>query len=222
MAQICPYCSEEQSALKNHVRLASGDGHGPSGQYPDDFADGADRDDPDPGGGGLEAGLALDEDVDDDRPEPPEPVNDGGGGAVTVEAVENAEPEEVPEYDEDVDEDEEGIVAMPESELNTMLREAAASAGEAAASAGEAVTGGEESEESTDDEDTSIDTPSLDPDDVAEKADENGWGLGAVLALFVLAVVAGVVWGHIKNTAENARERGQQLTTGRDPAIPGV
>lgn len=33
----CPYCGEEQKALKNHVRLSSGNGHGPSGEYPDDF-----------------------------------------------------------------------------------------------------------------------------------------------------------------------------------------
>jgi hypothetical protein len=37
---ICAYCGEEKRALKNHVRLASGDGHGPSGTYPDDFEDG--------------------------------------------------------------------------------------------------------------------------------------------------------------------------------------
>lgn len=39
--KTCPYCEEEQSALKNHVRLASGNGHGPSGQYPDDFESGS-------------------------------------------------------------------------------------------------------------------------------------------------------------------------------------
>jgi len=37
MGSECPYCGEGQRALKNHVRLAAGDGHGPSGQYPDDF-----------------------------------------------------------------------------------------------------------------------------------------------------------------------------------------
>lgn len=40
MKENCPYCSKEKSALKNHVRLASGNGHGPSGQYPDDFEPG--------------------------------------------------------------------------------------------------------------------------------------------------------------------------------------
>lgn len=38
--ETCPYCGEEQYALKNHVRLASGNGHGPSGTYPEDFEDG--------------------------------------------------------------------------------------------------------------------------------------------------------------------------------------
>lgn len=41
MAEICPYCREEQSALKNHVRLTSGNGHAASGVYPDDFESGA-------------------------------------------------------------------------------------------------------------------------------------------------------------------------------------
>lgn len=35
----CPYCSEPVNALKNHVRLSDGGGHGPSGQYPDGFED---------------------------------------------------------------------------------------------------------------------------------------------------------------------------------------
>ncbi|MEF8826363.1 MAG: hypothetical protein V5A27_08520 [Halapricum sp.] len=33
----CPYCGESQNALKNHVRLSSGNGHGASGEYPADF-----------------------------------------------------------------------------------------------------------------------------------------------------------------------------------------
>lgn len=37
----CPYCGEQVNALKNHVRLSSGGGHGPSGEYPDDFEGGA-------------------------------------------------------------------------------------------------------------------------------------------------------------------------------------
>lgn len=34
---VCPYCAKDVNALKNHVRLSSGGGHGPSGSYPDDF-----------------------------------------------------------------------------------------------------------------------------------------------------------------------------------------
>jgi hypothetical protein len=36
----CPFCGKEYHALKNHVRLASGNGHGPSGQYPKEFESG--------------------------------------------------------------------------------------------------------------------------------------------------------------------------------------
>lgn len=203
MAKICPYCTEEQTALKNHVRLASGDGHGPSGQYPDDFERGPDRgggDDDDEPGGTLAAPAA------------------GGSGTVTVEAVEDAGAQEVPEYEEEEADgsDEENIVAMPESELNGMLQ-----------AARETVTrdkGGDSDEDSasTDETGTRVDAPSLDPDDVAEKADENGWGVGAVLLLFFLALAAGVAWSIIQNAAENARQTGHQLTQRGDPSIPGV
>jgi hypothetical protein len=37
MAKKCPYCGKSQEALKNHVRLASGDGHGEAGEYPPEF-----------------------------------------------------------------------------------------------------------------------------------------------------------------------------------------
>lgn len=58
MAKTCIYCDEEKSALKNHVRLASGDGHGPSGAYPDDF---------DPGGSSTANDDQLPATADDDR-----------------------------------------------------------------------------------------------------------------------------------------------------------
>ena len=44
MIKRCQYCGEQQTALKNHIRLSSGDGHGPSGTYPDDFEDGTSTD----------------------------------------------------------------------------------------------------------------------------------------------------------------------------------
>lgn len=56
----CPYCAKECSALKNHVRLASGDGHGPAGSYPEDFE----------GGGGS------------DPPPAQQQASDGGGTAL--------------------------------------------------------------------------------------------------------------------------------------------
>jgi hypothetical protein len=40
----CPFCGKEYHALKNHVRLTSGGGHGPSGQYPDEFNSGRNED----------------------------------------------------------------------------------------------------------------------------------------------------------------------------------
>lgn len=40
MDKQCPYCGETQRALKNHVRLTDGKGHGQTGTYPDTF-DGA-------------------------------------------------------------------------------------------------------------------------------------------------------------------------------------
>ena len=36
MKNECPHCGESYSALKNHIRLASGNGHGSSGSYPED------------------------------------------------------------------------------------------------------------------------------------------------------------------------------------------
>jgi hypothetical protein len=47
MDESCPYCGKETSAMKNHVRLASGDGHGPNGSYPDDFFQSSTEESPD-------------------------------------------------------------------------------------------------------------------------------------------------------------------------------
>lgn len=115
MVKNCPYCGEEQRALKNHVRLAGGDGHGPSGQYPDDFdpesrRDGAgDDDDDDPGG---QAAAAL--------PQPAEPPSpDAGGNAVVVEAVEDTgENEPVPEDSASAEQE---IVTLPQEEFEDVL-----------------------------------------------------------------------------------------------------
>jgi len=202
MVNICPYCGEEHRALKNHVRLTSGDGHGPSGQYPEDFPGAPDQDDrPDPGGG-LDVAPALDEDPDPDAP--PEPA--GGGGAVAVEAVADAEEQSEPDEDE-------SLIAMPESELNTMLQEAAQSV---------TPDSGESEQETTDDASADDDGPVVKPVAAAEQAEDEGWSLGVVLLVFILTVLAGLAWGYITDKAENGRERAQQLTsTGGYPA-PGV
>jgi hypothetical protein len=78
--ETCPYCAEEQHALKNHVRLTSGDGHGPSGTYPDDFEDGNSAN-PDTAGQETDAtpnsrNVAPDADV------PPSDRDDGQPAAV--------------------------------------------------------------------------------------------------------------------------------------------
>lgn len=36
--EACPHCGEEQRALKNHIRLTDGGGHGSYGSYPDKSA----------------------------------------------------------------------------------------------------------------------------------------------------------------------------------------
>jgi len=193
MVKICPYCSEEQTALKNHVRLASGDGHGPSGQYPDDFEGGSNPDDNDDDPGGAAAAPAP-----------------GGGGTVTVEAVEETEePQDLPEFEEEPEEEEEGIVAMPETELTQMLSAAREDGAEEAQ---------EESNEDTE-EDTSIE---VDPVKAVEDADTDGWSWWAILGLFLLAAAAGVAWAAIKNAAENGRQQAHQLTQRAEPTIPGV
>lgn len=59
--ESCPYCGEDQRALKNHVRLSSDNGHGASGEYPEDFQnENADQD-------------TVDDDQPDSLEEPEEP-----------------------------------------------------------------------------------------------------------------------------------------------------
>ena len=128
MVTPCPYCGKEQRAVKNHIRLTDGDGHGPAGQYPEGWGERRDRGEPDPGGGGVE--VMLEEDVDEDAPEPGHV--DTGDGAIAAEALEEPA-DELPEWDEEGEE--ESIIAMPESELKAMLGNAAETAEEAVPSA---------------------------------------------------------------------------------------
>lgn len=207
MVNTCPYCGEEHRALKNHVRLTSGSGHGPSGQYPEDFPDAPDQDEQPSPGGGLDVAPARDDATDhDDLPDDP-PESAGGGGAVAVEAVADAETEEQSEPDETAEEDD-SLIAMPESELNTMLQEAAKSR----------VSDSDETEPADADEDDSV----VEPEDVAERAEEEGWSLAVVLLVFLLAGLAGIAWGAITDKTKNGREQAQQLTSEGGHPVRGV
>lgn len=72
MGEICPYCGRETGALKNHVRMSSGDGHGPRGEYPDGF-DGESTPDPE---------HYEEPDPSDDR-DGESPSSDGGGSGAS-------------------------------------------------------------------------------------------------------------------------------------------
>lgn len=79
MSDPCPHCDAEPRALKNHIRLTAGNGHGPRGEYPDESPSSPDR-----GGDARDAGggLALQqrEEPEPRQPSPikTEPDNDDG------------------------------------------------------------------------------------------------------------------------------------------------
>lgn len=100
MQEACPYCGEEKSALKNHVRLSSGGGHGPSGSYPDDFEAGGSAEPPPQSDGGQQL------------MEPPE-----------EEAQEVVETEPVQDVPEDAPDDQEdaGGLRFEEDEFDEMV-----------------------------------------------------------------------------------------------------
>lgn len=71
----CPYCKESKKprGLKNHVRMASGDGHGDAGSVPDSYE--TDLED---------ANDVADGEDDEDGPEDGEDAADGGSGEATT------------------------------------------------------------------------------------------------------------------------------------------
>lgn len=75
MDEKCPYCNEEHSALKNHIRLSAGGGHGSNGEYPDDF---------DGGVNGGQQNTTETEDVEPTGDEPPKEEIDDAGGNPTI------------------------------------------------------------------------------------------------------------------------------------------
>lgn len=77
MREPCPYCGDPTGALKNHVRLTSGGGHGPAGQYPDDFD-----------GSTSPTDSAPDDSVQDATTEPADGQDDASPSEVDGESVE--------------------------------------------------------------------------------------------------------------------------------------
>jgi len=190
MSQRCPYCGEEKRAVKNHVRLASGEGHGPSGQYPDDFGERGDQDD----GGGAD---------------PSDPSHGDGGSALTVEAVEETETSTEADSLKETDDGGEGeeIVAMPEGQLNSMLKTAASMKPE----------GDDEAESSSTTEESSSTSIDVDPVETVENADAEGWPLWKILLVLGLAALAAITIGAIKEAAENGQEQAHEFAQQRVP-----
>lgn len=84
MTQACPYCDKEVKArgAKNHVRLASGDGHGEQGTVPDDFDGAVDTAD-----SGADSPDADDSGDDPEQTEPADsPTDDADSGVQEVTA----------------------------------------------------------------------------------------------------------------------------------------
>lgn len=173
---------------------------------------------PDHGDGTVSDGTGtVSEPPDSDRSSTPPDAGGGDGGAVAVTAVdsvEEGESEAPPDFEEDTDD--EGIVAMPETELNNML--------EAAASL--KPDGSEDDEEtsssSSQKSETSSTSLDVDPVETVENADTEGWSVWTVLLLLGLAVVAGVVWGMLKDAAQNSREQANQFAHRHGPDLSGV
>lgn len=105
MPQKCPYCDKEVKARgrKNHIRLMSGDGHGPKGEVPDSLADDVD------GYEGGENGPENDADAEEgESPGPGEESDSGPSEAsepaeVTAEDIGDTTPEGVADDADDGD-----------------------------------------------------------------------------------------------------------------------
>lgn len=90
----CPYCEEEKKkrGLKNHIRLATGDGHGEKGEIPDSF----------------ESDLASDGDGDgDENDENDGDENGDENGADDAQTVEVTADDLTDDPDEETDENDE-------------------------------------------------------------------------------------------------------------------
>lgn len=84
----CPYCGKHSGQINNHVRMSKGDGHGSTGEYPDDW----DRHDHQRNGADPEPDQAA-ETVDPHGDDPPGDLNPGGS-EITVEQGDDLDPGE--------------------------------------------------------------------------------------------------------------------------------
>lgn len=222
MVKTCPYCEEQKSALKNHVRLTSGSGHGPSGQYPDDFEPST----------GLKNSSTSATDVGESSEgdggstqAPPLPSPSPDGGAVTVqEEPETGEAQEVPEFgQEDEEEEEAGLVAFTEEEFENVF-DAAYDAGraDAEAEAGLGLSGPPEDEEEEDDvvevEAVEGDAPE-DDEETDESTSSGGLTLGRVFMWIVVLPLLAVVG--LVALAAGANNEQEQNQNDRGPAFGG-
>lgn len=211
MAKNCPYCGEKQSALKNHVRLTSGGGHGPPGQYPDDFerAD-PDGDDHDPDGGASAPVPAPSADgTSGVLEEPPEPQHAGAG------EVEHAGPQELPEYDDQGDE-ETDLVAFTEEEFQEVADTIYAHGQHSAE-----VSQTDESDDVIDVESTTVEDAKTDEksDESDESASSGGWSVGRFL-WWAFVVVAGTVLA-LRKLIGNGDDGQTDEWNSTDPAFGG-
>lgn len=98
MSEACPYCDKEVAARgrKNHVRLSSGDGHGPKGEVPGSYQSDIEQADVPADSGEDETGTET-----PDETEPDSGQSDGADSVqeVTADTLGNTEPEQ-PEPDE--------------------------------------------------------------------------------------------------------------------------
>jgi flagellar biosynthesis/type III secretory pathway M-ring protein FliF/YscJ len=103
-------------------------------------------------------------------------------------------------------------VALPEEELNSMLKTAAS------------LKPGrdDEPESSSASEESSSTSVEIDPVETVENADTEGWSLWKVLLVLGLALLVGIVIGAVKDAVESGRKQANQFAHDFTPDGPVV